>query len=294
MVTMAEMAALLAAHPELADSRVRSFDLGGRHFAGEAGAALMGVINLSADSWYRETVLLDVDAAVRRGRRYAIEGAALVDVGAESTLPNAAIIDAAGQQSMLLPVVDGLVANNVAVSVETYHADVAEAVLQRGAAVINLTGKEGSDDIFRLVAKHDAAVIICYVAGENVRQVQRLPDQAELFGLREAYFAQAIERATSLGVEKLWIDPGLGFYYANSMDGGERVRYQIDTFLNTFRLKRLGWPICHALPHAFHLFEDEVRSAEAFFAVLAMLGQTHLLRTHEIARVRPVVEAMKL
>jgi dihydropteroate synthase len=66
------------------------------------------------------------------------------------------------------------------------------------------------------------------------------------------------------------------------------------TFLHTFRLRELGWPICHALPHAFEYFRDEVRSAEPFFAVLAALGKTDLFRTHETARVRAVLQTTQL
>ncbi len=65
-------------------------------------------------------------------------------------------------------------------------------------------------------------------------------------------------------------------------------------FLNSFRLRALGWPVCQALPHAFECFEEEVRAAEPFFAVLALLGQASLLRTHEIAKVRGVLRAMGL
>jgi len=65
-------------------------------------------------------------------------------------------------------------------------------------------------------------------------------------------------------------------------------------FLNTFRLRKLGWPTCHALPHAFEYFKDEVRCAEPFFAVLAALGRTDLFRTHEVARVKAVIETMQI
>ena len=95
------------------------------------------------------------------------------------------------------------------------------------------------------------------------------------------FFARQIEAATDAGVSRIWIDPGLGFYYRNLQDSGARIRHQMRVFLNTFRLRALGWPICHALPHAFECFVEEVRTAEAFFAVLALLGQTNLLRTHE-------------
>ena len=65
-------------------------------------------------------------------------------------------------------------------------------------------------------------------------------------------------------------------------------------FLNTFRLRQLGWPVCHALPHAFEYFGEEVRTAESFFAVLAALGKTSLFRTHEVPKVRAVLETLGL
>ena len=71
-----------------------------------------------------------------------------------------------------------------------------------------------------------------------------------------------------------------------------RAQHQTMVLLNTFRLRRLGLPVCHALPHAFDLFEEEFRIAEAFFAVLARLGGTGMLRTHEVPRARAVVEAL--
>jgi dihydropteroate synthase len=65
-------------------------------------------------------------------------------------------------------------------------------------------------------------------------------------------------------------------------------------FLNTFRLRTLGFPICNALPHAFEYFREEVRCAEPFFAVLAAIGKTDLFRTHEVARTRGVLETLKV
>jgi len=93
-------------------------------------------------------------------------------------------------------------------------------------------------------------------------------------------------------VSSLWIDPGLGFYYKNLGDSKTRIRHQMQVFLNTFRLRALGFPTCHALPHAFECFEDEVRSAEPFFAVMAALGKTDLLRTHEVPKTRAVLETL--
>jgi dihydropteroate synthase len=106
------------------------------------------------------------------------------------------------------------------------------------------------------------------------------------------YFSRQIEIAQRNGVEKIFLDPGLGFYYRNLQDSAVRVRHQMNVFLNAFRLRTLGFPICNALPHAFEYFGEEVRCAEPFFAVLAALGKTDLFRTHEVPRIKGVLETM--
>ena len=293
MLDLATLAALHDKYREAVSSPVADFALGRQRFDFSRETYLMGVVNLSADSWYRESVVLNADAAIRRGRILREQGAATVDVGAESSLAHAARVDGEAQAGMLLPVVQGLAQVGVCVSVETYHPSVTTACLKAGAQILNLTGTTRSEEMFREVADYEAGVIICFVQGENVREVGDLELGRDPVGAMYEFFARQIEAATDAGVSRIWIDPGLGFYYRNLQDSNIRVRHQMDVFLNSFRLRQLGWPICHALPHAFECFEDEVRVAEPFFAVLALLGQAGLLRTHEVAKVRGVLRAMQ-
>ena len=93
-------------------------------------------------------------------------------------------------------------------------------------------------------------------------------------------------------MERVVIDPGMGFYYGNLTDPIVRARHQAQVMLGAFRLRSLGVPLCNALPHAFDLFEEQFRTAEGFYAVLALLGGTGVLRTHEVPQVRAVVAAM--
>ena len=178
----------------------------------------MGVINLSADSWYRESVCLTAESAVRRGQVMGTQGAEIIDVGAESTLAHAARVDEAVQNSKLLPVIRALRESGILVSVETYQPAVTRACLEAGANILNLTGADRTDELFRMVAAHDAAVIICYVQGRNVREVGDFNFSADPVALMQDYFARQIEIAIRNGVEKILIDPGLGFYYRNLQD----------------------------------------------------------------------------
>ena len=292
MLSLAHLAGLLDAHRAAAARPVKAFTLGGRPFDFAARPAIMGVVNLSADSWYRESVCLSAATAIARGKTLAAQGADIIDVGAESTLAHAARADDAVQNSRLLPVIRELAAAGILVSVETYSPAVTRASLAAGASILNLTGTEASGEIYRMVADHQAAVIICYVAGKNVREVGDFDLSADPIPMLRDYFARQIDLARSCGVERIFLDPGLGFYYRNLQDSAVRVRHQMNIFLNTFRLRELGYPVCHALPHAFEYFGEEVRSAEPFFAVLAALGQTSLYRTHEVPRIKAVLDTL--
>jgi dihydropteroate synthase len=130
------------------------------------------------------------------------------------------------------------------------------------------------------------------VQGGNVREVANFDLSSDPIELMRDYFERQVELAASAGVKRIFIDPGLGFYYRNLQDSAVRVRHQMNVFLNTFRLRELGFPICHALPHAFEFFREEVRCAEPFFAVLAALGKTDLFRTHEVPRTRAVLDTL--
>jgi dihydropteroate synthase len=294
MLNLENLAELMEKHRAAAAARVREFSVGGKAFAFNSQPAIMGVINLSADSWYRESVCLSAESAVQRGKVLAAQGADIIDVGAESTLAHAARVDDAAQNSKLIPVIKGLRAEKILVSVETYSPAVTRASLEAGATILNLTGTDGGDELFKMVAAHDAAVIICFVQGKNVREVGDYDLSADAVPMLRDYFLRQIEIAQRNGVEKIFVDPGLGFYYRNLQDSAVRVRHQMNIFLNTFRLRELGFPVCHALPHAFEFFQDEVRCAEPFFAVLAALGKTDLFRTHEVPRIKAVLDTLKV
>lgn len=292
MLTLELLAELLEAHRPAATARVKEFSIGGKPFAFNSRPAVMGVVNLSPDSWYRESVCLTPERAVQRAEVLAAQGADIIDLGVESSILSAARVGEGDQASRLLPIVKDLARANLLVSVETYHPTVAKTCLEAGAQILNLTGTRSTSEVYQMVAAHSAAVIICYVQGANVREVADFDFTADPIAMLYDYFARQIELATRNGVERIFIDPGLGFYYRNLQDSAVRVRHQMNIFLNTFRLRTLGFPVCHALPHAFEYFGEEVRCAEPFFAVLASLGKTDLFRTHEVPKIKAVLDTL--
>jgi dihydropteroate synthase len=269
--------------------------MGGREFDFNRYRYLVGVINLSTDSWYRESVCATTEEAIRRAEMLARDGADLIDIGAESTLPHARRADVQQQLDRLLPVVEALKARDLLVSVESYYPEVFEACAKAGADVFNLTGMREEAEVFNLAVQYDVAVILCYVQGATVREVSELQLHQDMLATIRESFRAGLVRAEQAGVRKCFIDPGLGFYYKNLQDSRRRIQYQLNTFVQCFRLHELGYPTFNILPHAPEIFlDDERRAAEPFFSVLAMLGGTHVIRSHEVRTVHRIRQVMDL
>lgn len=294
VITMSALAALAEKHAQDLAAPVAPIVIGDRSFDSDADAVIMGCLNLSRDSTYRDSIAVSTESAVRRARVMAAQGAHVVDIGAESTNATAARVDIARQIDTLVPVVERLSADGIAVSAETYDPEVALACLTAGSRVINFTGAGHQDDVFGLAAGFDATLILCYVKGDDVREVTDVERDGDPIDALVGHFAPRIARARELGVRHIVIDPGLGFFYGNLTTPSVRVAHQASVLMQTFRLRQLGLPICHAMPHAFDLFEDQFRIAEPMFAVLARLGGTGMFRTHEVPSCRAVLGAMQV
>ena len=206
MLDLRKLADLVARYDDVLDGNVRSFELDGRTFSGHPASDVMAVVNLSPDSWYRESVCLTVNNAIQRGLRLFAEGAAIVDVGAESTLPDAECVDEAEQLNKLLPVIEGLTQESGGglVSVECHDLRIAERCLKAGARIVNLTAARHSEEFYQLAQEHGAGVVACYVqGGEHVRDVGD-------FALAEDHMAVLLEYFSREGGEGGKVRAGAG------------------------------------------------------------------------------------
>jgi dihydropteroate synthase len=295
VITLADLAALSEQYGDAWSAPVEPVVLdspAGQVVIGDGPVTLMGCVNLSRDSTYRESVATGPDDAVRMGRIQAAQGAAIIDLGAESSNASAARVSPDDQVKALVPVVERLAADAV-VSVETYEPAVVAACLDAGARILNMTGREHEDDMLTLAAQYDAAVVMCFGETANVREASDVPPDADPMPVLLDHFGARLERARALGADKVVVDPGMGFHYGNLLDPLARSRHQTRVLSQTFRLRPLGVPVCNVLPHTYDIFGDEFRKAEGFYAVFAALGGTHLLRVHEVPHLRVVLDALR-
>ena len=174
---------------------------------------VMGVVNVTPDSFSDGGRWLDAGTAVRHGLSLAESGADLVDVGGESTRPGALRVDAEEERRRVMPVVHGLVAEGVTVSVDTMRATIAQEALAAGAALVNdVSGGRADPQMMAAVAAADAAVVLMHWR-EHSAHMDRHTTYADLVGDVVRELEEQVEAAVAAGVdlERIVIDPGLGF-----------------------------------------------------------------------------------
>jgi dihydropteroate synthase len=168
---------------------------------------VMGVCNVTPDSFSDGGKWFDHAAAVAHGRQLAEEGAAVVDVGGESTRPGATPVDAAEELRRVLPVVEAL-APTVRVSIDTMKPEVAEAAVEAGATLVN--DVSGSLDLARVAARQGVGWVCTHMRGEP-RTMQDEPSYDDVVSEVRTFLLDRVDGARRLGVEEVWIDPGIGF-----------------------------------------------------------------------------------
>jgi dihydropteroate synthase len=174
---------------------------------------VVGVLNVTPDSFSDGGRYTNLDNAVAHGQRLAREGADLIDVGGESTRPGAERVAAAEEERRVIPVIEALVAGGVPVSVDTYRASVAERALVAGASVVNdVSGGLGDPDMAAVVRDAGCPWILMHWRGPS-RQMQDLAQYADIVADVRRELGERVEAAHRAGIDadQIVIDPGLGF-----------------------------------------------------------------------------------
>src|SRR5690606_32297341 len=166
---------------------------------------VMGILNVTPDSFSDGGQYLDHEAAVAHGLEMAAEGADVVDVGGESTRPGAEPVDAATELARVVPVVAAL-APHVRVSIDTVKPDVAAAAVEAGATLVN----DVSCTLDGVAAELGVGWVAMHSRGDP-RTMQTLTDYDDVVAEVRAHVVAAAERAAARGVGEVWIDPGIGF-----------------------------------------------------------------------------------
>jgi len=178
-----------------------------------AGCVVMGVLNVTPDSFSEGGQFFDTNKAIERGLQMAADGAAIIDVGGESTRPGSAPVSAEEQIKRVIPVIEALRKKvNVPVSVDTKSFEVVEAALEAGAAMINDITALSDERMGELAAEHKVPVVLMHMQGTPAT-MQIEPKYKDVVGEVLEFLLGRAERAEQFGISKdmIFIDPGIGF-----------------------------------------------------------------------------------
>jgi dihydropteroate synthase len=249
---------------------------------------IMGVVNVTPDSFSDGGAFLDRDAAVAHGLRLAFEGADLLDIGGESTRPGADPVPAAEELDRVVPVVEGIRAANdaVRISIDTSKAVVAAAALDAGADYVNdVTALRGDSEMAALVAERGVDVCLMHMIG-TPRTMQSEARYDDVVADVKAFLAGRVEAATAAGIalERIELDPGIGF--AKTTD------HNLELLDRLRELTELGRPIVLGTSRKSFLGKITGReTAERMPATLATVVMglergAEVFRVHDVAPAR--------
>jgi dihydropteroate synthase len=259
---------------------------------------VVGVVNVTDDSFSDGGRYLGVDNAVAHGLALAAEGAGIVDVGGESTRPGATRIDPRIESSRIVPVVKELAVQGITVSIDTMHADVARAALDNGAQIVNdVSGGRADPAMAPLVAEAGVRWMLMHWRSVASDRPHEAPDYRDVVAEVRAELLASVDDAVAAGVDpaKLVIDPGLGFAKTGQHNWAllhalpELVSTGVPVLLGASRKRFLGTLL--AGPDGSPRPPDGRETATAVISALAALHGAWGVRVHDV---RASVDALKV
>jgi dihydropteroate synthase len=252
---------------------------------------LVGVLNVTPDSFSDGGRFASVDAAVAAGARMADEGANWIDVGGESTRPGAAPVAEADEKARVLPVIEGLrrrLPPSVRISIDTYKAGTARAAVAAGASVINdVSGGRLDPDVVRVAAETGAGIVLGHLRGAPATMMDDVSFRNVVDEVGDE-LAGRLAEARAAGCYETWVDPGIGF--------GKRLEHNVALLRALPALHdRLDVPVMVGVSRKAFVGQVTGKPAgervfgTAAAVTVAVLGGAAAVRVHDVAEMRDVV-----
>jgi dihydropteroate synthase len=247
---------------------------------------LMGIVNVTPDSFSDGGLYLDAEAAIAHGKELAAQGADVLDVGGESTRPGAEAVDAEEEHRRVYPVVAALADAGHEVSIDTSKASVAAAALDAGARIVNdVTAFRGDPEMVTVCAERDCDVVLMHMLG-TPRTMQDDPRYEDVVDDVKAFLAERVEHAVTAGVDedRIWIDPGIGF--------GKTVEHNLELLRRLGELRDLGRPILIGASRKRFIgaitgrAEDQRIGGTVAASILALERGADAVRVHDVREIR--------
>jgi dihydropteroate synthase len=258
-----------------------------------AGCLIMGILNVTPDSFSDGGKFIDRDKAVAQGLKMAADGAAIIDVGPESTRPGAQPVPTDEQIKRAIPVIKALAKKiNIPISIDTTNFKVAKAALDAGANMINDITALSDDRMARLAAERNVPVVLMHIQG-TPRTMQIEPKYKDVVGEVLAYLLDKTKRAEQFGIpkERIFIDPGIGF--------GKTIEHNLTLLASIDKFVKMGYRALVGPSRKGFIGKltgkenpaDRIFGTAAAVALCASAGVS-ILRVHDVAEMIDVIKTI--
>ena len=256
-----------------------------------AGCVVMGVLNVTPDSFSDGGQFFHTDKAIERGVKMAAEGAAIIDVGAESTRPSSAPVSAEGQIKRVIPVIRGLREKiDVPISIDTYNVEVALAALEAGASMINDITALSDEQMAELAAEQQVPVVLMHMQGTPAT-MQAEPKYDDVVTEVLDFLVSRAKRAEQFSIDnsKIFIDPGIGF--------GKTLEHNLSLLRNIDKFVAAGYRVLVGTSRKSFIGKltgkekpsDRIFGTAASVALCVAAGVS-IVRVHDVAEMIDVVK----
>jgi dihydropteroate synthase len=248
---------------------------------------VMGILNLTPNSFFDGGKYTNEEEIVKQVQKMLSEGATFIDIGAYSSKPNAEYVSTEEEIERIVPIIDVLVQQfpDILISIDTFRSKVAEACIQKGAALINdISAGKLDDTMLDIIAKYNVPYVMMHMRG-TPQTMSTLTQYDDVVREVLMYFSERIAAARSLGINDLIIDPGFGF--AKTLEQNYEVLQQMELF------KQLNVPVLAGISRKSMIYKVLNCSAQESLNGTTALNAIALSKGASIVRVHDVKEAME-
>ncbi|RMH63161.1 MAG: dihydropteroate synthase [Calditrichaeota bacterium] len=247
----------------------------------EKGPLVMGILNVTPDSFSDGGRFYSLEKALDRARKMIDQGVDIIDVGGESSRPGADPVSVEEELERVVPVIEGIRAfSDIPVSIDTYKAQVADRALQSGADIINdISGTDFDQNMSGVVEKWACPIVVMHMQG-TPKTMQRAPQYADVVKEVRNYLEEKIKYLNNLNEGRIILDPGIGF--------GKKLEHNLALLRHLDDLKDLGCPLLVGVSNKSFMGDwlgipvEERNPISRYVEVMAMQKGARVIRTHDV------------